>query len=59
MLALLPGQRKSTYKFVFNELHNKAIELNTVFNSSAVLSDFEGALAEVVRAEQILLISFL
>ena len=51
VFALLPDQKKPTYKFLFNELHNKAAELNMVFNPSVVMSDFEGALVEVVKAE--------
>ncbi len=51
VFALLPDKKKSTYKFLFHELHNKAAELNMTFNPTTVMSDFEEALAQVVKTE--------
>jgi hypothetical protein len=59
VIALLPDPRKSTYKFLFHELRNKAAELNMNFNPDTIMSDFEGALAEVVKSEvRIILLQF-
>jgi hypothetical protein len=51
VIALLPDQKKCTYKFLFHELQNKAAEFNSSFNPDTIMSDFEGALAEVVKSE--------
>jgi hypothetical protein len=59
VFALLPDKKKSTYKILLHELHNKATELNMTFNPNTIMSDFEETLAEVIKSEvDIILLQF-
>jgi hypothetical protein len=51
VFALLPDQKKPTYKFLFNALRDKAAEMNMIFHPTTIMSDFEGTLAEVLKSE--------
>ena len=51
VFALLPDRKKSTYKYLFHELHDRAAQLNTTFNPCTIVSDLERTLAEVLKAE--------
>ncbi|CAF2727901.1 unnamed protein product [Rotaria sp. Silwood2] len=51
VFALLPDQKKTTYKFLLNGLRDKAAEMNMMFNPTTIMSDFEGSLLEVLKSE--------
>ncbi|CAF4091623.1 unnamed protein product [Rotaria sordida] len=51
VFALLPDQKKPTYKFLLNGLRDKAAEMNMMFNPTTIMSDFEGSLVEVLKSE--------
>ena len=49
VFALLPDRKKGTYKLLFQELCNKAAELNMSFSPNIIMSDFEGCLRDVLK----------
>lgn len=51
VFALLPDQKKPTYRFLFNELRNKAAQMHMSFNPHTIMSDYEGSLAEILKSE--------
>ncbi|CAF2855277.1 unnamed protein product [Rotaria sp. Silwood2] len=51
VIGLLPDRKKSTYKFVFEELKALAIGMNQIFDPSTIISDFEQGLGEAISRE--------
>ncbi|CAF1586169.1 unnamed protein product [Adineta ricciae] len=51
VFALLSDRKKGTYKLLFQELRNKAVELNMSFNPNIVMSDFEGCLRDILKTD--------
>jgi len=52
--ALLPDRTASTYIYLFNVLFAEAARLNTKFEPSLIMSDFEAALAKAIMLEVLL-----
>ncbi|CAF3280615.1 unnamed protein product [Rotaria socialis] len=50
-IGLLPDRKKSTYRFVFEELKGLAVRMNLVFSPSTIITDFEPSLAEAIISE--------
>ncbi|CAF1562174.1 unnamed protein product [Rotaria magnacalcarata] len=50
-IELLPDRKKSTYRFVFEELEGLAVRMNLVFSPSTIITDFEPSLAEAIISE--------
>ncbi|CAF3364945.1 unnamed protein product [Rotaria socialis] len=50
-IGLLPDRKKSTYRFVFEELKGLAVRMNLVFSPSTIITDFEHSLADAIISE--------
>ncbi|CAM4967139.1 unnamed protein product [Rotaria socialis] len=53
-IGLLPDRKKSTYRFVFEELKGLAVRMILVFIPSTIITDFEHSFAEAIISEVIL-----
>ncbi|CAF0859380.1 unnamed protein product [Didymodactylos carnosus] len=51
VFALLPRRKRNTYVKLFRYIKDNAIRLNTVFNPTRIMSDFESGLKAAIVAE--------
>ncbi|CAF1631582.1 unnamed protein product, partial [Didymodactylos carnosus] len=51
VFALLPRRKRNTYVKLFRYITDNAIRLNTVFNPTRIMSDFESGLKAAIVAE--------
>lgn len=49
--CLLPNKKSGTYRYVFSELKQKAIECGRIFSPKVIMTDFESGVLPIIKSE--------